>query len=259
MIKALFFDIDGTLVSFSTHLIPQSAIKAITKAKEKGIKIYISTGRPLSLINNIDSIKHLIDGYITTNGAYCIVKGEVISCNPIPENDVLTVMRLADEMNFACMVVGENDLAVYNSNDKVDVIFRQMLNVQNLKENVPMEPILKQRILQLTPIISDAEERIIMPHLTGCISSRWYPDFIDITAQNVDKGYGLLSIAFHQGIKIEDTMAFGDGGNDISIIKRAGIGIAMGNANQDLKEIADYITSSVDDNGIYNALKHFII
>lgn len=98
MIKALFFDIDGTLVSFSTHLIPQSAIKAITKAKEKGIKIYISTGRPLSLINNIDSIKHLIDGYITTNGAYCIVKGEVISCNPIPENDVLTVMRLADEI-----------------------------------------------------------------------------------------------------------------------------------------------------------------
>ncbi len=54
-------------------------------------------------------------------------------------------------------------------------------------------------------------------------------------------------------------MAFGDGGNDIPIIKRAGIGIAMGNANQDLKEIADYITSSVDDNGIYNALKHFII
>ena len=64
MIKALFFDIDGTLVSFSTHLIPQSAIKAITKAKEKGIKIYISTGRPLSLINNIDSIKHLIMEHI---------------------------------------------------------------------------------------------------------------------------------------------------------------------------------------------------
>lgn len=49
MIKALFFDIDGTLVSFNTHQIPQSAIQAITRAKEKGIKIYISTGRPLSL------------------------------------------------------------------------------------------------------------------------------------------------------------------------------------------------------------------
>lgn len=258
MIKALFFDIDGTLVSFNTHQIPQSAIQAITRAKEKGIKIYISTGRPLSLINNIDSIKHLIDGYITTNGAYCLIKGQVISCNPISENDISTVIRLADKMNFACMVVGENDLAVYNSNDKVDVIFRQMLNVQNLKENVPMEPILKQRILQLTPIISDAEERIIMPHLTECISSRWCPDFIDITAQNVDKGYGLLSIVSHQGIKIEETMAFGDGGNDIPIIKQAGIGIAMGNANASVKEVADYVTASVDKDGIYKALKHWI-
>ena len=80
MIKALFFDIDGTLVSFNTHQIPQSAIQAITRAKEKGIKIYISTGRPLSLINNIDSIKHLIDGYITTNGAYCLLSS-TYKCN----------------------------------------------------------------------------------------------------------------------------------------------------------------------------------
>ena len=72
----------------------------------------------------------------------------------------------------------------------------------------------------------------------------------------------------HQGIHIEETMAFGDGGNDISIIEKAGIGIAMGNAkgigiamgnaNQILKSHADYITSSVDENGIYNALQHFI-
>lgn len=52
MIKAIFFDIDGTLVSFNTHRIPQSAIDAISMAKAKGVRIYISTGRPLSLINN---------------------------------------------------------------------------------------------------------------------------------------------------------------------------------------------------------------
>ena len=62
----------------------------------------------------------------------------------------------------------------------------------------------------------------------------------------------------HQGIHIEETMAFGDGGNDISIIEKAGIGIAIGNANQILKSHADYITSSVDENGIYNALQYFI-
>ena len=54
-----------------------------------------------------------------------------------------------------------------------------------------------------------------------------------------------------------ETMAFGDGGNDISIIKEAGIGVAMGNAGEEVKEIADYVTSSVDDDGVKNALLHF--
>ena len=63
--------------------------------------------------------------------------------------------------------------------------------------------------------------------------------------------------AAHAG-NTEQTMAFGDGGNDISIIKKAGVGIAMGNANEPLKNAADYITDSVDDDGIYKALEHWI-
>lgn len=73
MIKALFFDIDGTLVSFQTHQIPVSAVRAIEQAKERGIQVYISTGRPFALINNLGDIRHLIDGYITVNGAYCFI------------------------------------------------------------------------------------------------------------------------------------------------------------------------------------------
>ena len=68
-----------------------------------------------------------------------------------------------------------------------------------------------------------------------------------------------MNVISYLGFNPEETMAFGDGGNDISIIQKAGIGIAMANANQSLKDVADYITSSVDDNGIYNALKQFII
>ena len=60
MIKALFFDIDGTLVSFHTHRIPRSTVESLEKAKKKGLKIFISTGRPLTYINNLDDIKSLI-------------------------------------------------------------------------------------------------------------------------------------------------------------------------------------------------------
>lgn len=64
-------------------------------------------------------------------------------------------------------------------------------------------------------------------------------------------------MAAAENIAIADTMAFGDGGNDIAILRQAGIGVAMGNANDDVKAVANYITSSVDDDGIANALKHF--
>lgn len=69
---------------------------------------------------------------------------------------------------------------------------------------------------------------------------------------------GLSAIIARHGIKIEETMAFGDGGNDMSIIKKSGIGVAMGNANEPLKDVADYITDSVDEDGIYKALKRWI-
>lgn len=257
MIKALFFDIDGTLVSFKTHKIPQSTVEAITMAKNMGIKVYISTGRPRQLIDNINEISHLVDGYITVNGAYCFEKEEIISFHPIPEANVRKILSLANEMNFACMIVGEKDLKMYNSNEKVDRIFKEMLDVSDLGENVLLEKVLKQRILQLTPIITEQEEGELLPLLQNVVSSRWCPDFADITAKGVSKAKGLNEISHWRGFHLYQTMAFGDGGNDIAIVKEAGIGVAMGNANDSLKEVADYVTSSVDDDGIFNALKHF--
>lgn len=257
MIKALFFDIDGTLVSFKTHKIPQSTVEAITMAKNMGIKVYISTGRPRQLIDNINEISHLVDGYITVNGAYCFEKEEIISFHPIAEANVRKILSLANEMNFACMIVGEKDLKMYNSNEKVDRIFKDMLNVSDLGEDVLLEKVLKQRILQLTPIITEQEESELLPLLQNVVSSRWCPDFADITAKGVSKAKGLNEISHWRGFHLSQTMAFGDGGNDIAIVKEAGIGVAMGNANDSLKEVADYVTSSVDDDGIFNALKHF--
>ena len=75
-IKAAFFDIDGTLVSFQTHKIPASTIKTIEQIKERGVKIFISTGRPVAIIKNIYAIRHLIDGYITLNGDRTFINQE---------------------------------------------------------------------------------------------------------------------------------------------------------------------------------------
>lgn len=258
MIKAIFFDIDGTLVSLSTHRIPQSAVDAITQAKERGVRIFISTGRPFPLIDNIEEIRHLVDGYITTNGAYCFIGEKVISCSPIQPGDAAAMVRMADEMNFGTLVVGEKDIAMYNDNGAGDV-FRKLLNVRNLKSGVSVEDILSQRILQFTPVITEEQEERMMPLLPGCESSRWCPDFADVTARGVNKGKGLLAMIADLDICIDETMAFGDGGNDLAIVRAAGLGVAMGNANDSLKAAADYVTDSVDDDGISNALHRWVL
>ena len=257
MIKALFFDVDGTLVSFKTHRIPQSAVDALTEAKRRGVGIYISTGRPKRLINNLDEISGLVDGYITATGAYCTVGGSVIRCLTIPDGEARAFVRMSDEMNFATLVVDVGGLTVINPNDDVDRLYRKMLNVSDLGEGVPVEDVLEQGIIQFTPIIDVETERRLMPMMAHCVSARWYPDFADITARGADKGTALQAVAGYLRLDMSETMAFGDGGNDIPIIRAAGVGVAMGNAADDVKAAADYVTSGVDDDGIASALRHF--
>ena len=259
MTKALFFDVDGTLVSFNTHRIPQSAVDALAEAKRRGAMVFISTGRPMRLINNLDAIQHLVDGYITANGACCSVGGETIACREIPNPEARALIGAAGRDGFSMLVVGESRLTVVNDGADVDRYFRRMLAVSDLGEGTALADVLAERIVQLTPIIDEAAERRLMPLLPSCVSARWFPAFTDITARGADKGTALMTVAAHLGIDRKDTVAFGDGGNDKSILQAAGTGVAMGNAQDDVKAVADYVTASVDEDGIARALEHLCV
>ena len=254
---ALFFDIDGTLVSFKTHQIPPSTIFALTQAKANGHRVFISTGRPPLIITNLGAIHHLIDGYVTINGALCFIREKIVRCKEINPEEVKLVVRDAQEKNYGVIIVGEKDVTVLDPHGEVNRIFRQELAVENLNQAKPMDVVLEQRILQLTPFFTEDYEQELMARIPGCTSGRWNPAFTDITAKGADKGRGILAMAAHWGIEPQNTMAFGDGGNDASMIKMAGMGVAMGNALDSLKEEADYTTTSVDEDGILNALRHF--
>lgn len=254
---ALFFDIDGTLVSFKTHLIPPSAIKALTQAKANGHKIFIATGRPPLIITNLGAIEHLIDGYVIINGAMCFIGDTIVRCKEIAPEDAQLVVKDAQEKNYGIIVVGETDVAVLDPQGEVDRIFRQELAVENLNQAKPLDVVLGQRIMQLTPFFTEDYEHEMMRRIPGCTSGRWHPAFTDITAKEADKGKGILAMAAYIGLDPQHTMAFGDGGNDTSMIRSAGIGVAMGNALDSLKQEADFTTTSVDEDGILNALRHF--
>lgn len=171
MIKALFFDIDGTLVSFNTHAIPPTTIEAIAAAKAKGIRIFIATGRPAVIINNLSALQDrgLIDGYITMNGGYCFVGEEVIYKSAIPAADVQTLARISSEQNFPCIFVGEHDICVCQPDDMVKKIFNDYLKVDVLPVKTPEEAI-RREIFQMTPFITLEQEKEILPQLPDCES-----------------------------------------------------------------------------------------
>ena len=258
MTKALFFDIDGTLVSFDTHAIPVSTIEALIAAHKKGIKIFIATGRPKAIINNLSAIQDLglIDGYITMNGAYCFVGDEVIYKSAILPGEVQTLAQICEKKGYPCIFVSEHNLSVCQPNELVHQIFYDFLHVNKMPVKT-FEEAIQEEIFQMTPFITVEEEKEIQSLIPNSESGRWFPAFADITAKGNTKQKGIDEMIAHFGLNLEETMSFGDGGNDISMLRHAAIGVAMGNAKDDVKQMADYITASVDEDGIAKALKHF--
>ncbi|WP_298652733.1 Cof-type HAD-IIB family hydrolase [uncultured Proteiniphilum sp.] len=255
MVKAIFFDIDGTLVSFKTHRIPDSARKSIEMIRKKGIKVFIATGRHFSVINNLDNME--FDGYITMNGCYCLQGTDtVIFKKSIDRSDVNRFIDyLQQEREFPCLFVEEHKLSL----NYIDEEMKFLMNL--LKQDMaPMNNLDYYRdkeLFQLTAFFKDSQEEEVMSLLPNCSAMRWYPTFADVIVKGVDKGVGIDQFCDYYGFSLEETMAFGDGGNDIEMLRHAGTGIAMGNANDDVKRAADYVTDSVDNDGILKALQHF--
>ena len=211
-IKAVFFDIDGTIRSFKTKTIPENTANTLKKLKEQGIKIFIATGRaPFHTTFLNDLLDFKFDGYITINGQYCYLEnGEVLNDKILSQEDIKNVLPYFKENKIAC------DFALLDG---------AFMNLKN------------SRVKWLEDELGDPE--------------RFKEDPLAYDKAISEKIYQLNVFV------LEETMAFGDGGNDIDMLKYAGIGVAMGNAGDNVKEIADYITTSVDDDGITNALKHF--
>lgn len=254
-VKAVFFDIDGTLLSFKTHKVAASTEKAISELQAKGIKTILSTGRS---INSIDHVKYLnFDGYITFNGGYCVTKDEELLFKQcIDADDIRRILAYAKENSLSFSFMSEREIGIHDVTPEIAGMYAHV--------NLPVPPLIDfdkvdvTSVLQINIFLGPEQESAfmaaVMPNSTA---SRWTPLFADVNAKDQSKKVGIDVFCEHFGIDLTETMAFGDGGNDIEMLKHVQIGVAMGNANPEVKAIADYVTDDVDSDGIWNALKHF--
>lgn len=254
-IKAVFFDIDGTLFSLKTRTIPESTRNAIKDLRKKGIKVIVATGRS---INDLDHVKGIeFDGFLTFNGAYCrTVDGQVMFRQNIDPVDIKNLIDHSERSDVSFSLMYEDSVRISHESPQVLELYH--------KVNIPVPPLYDkeyidiENVLQVNVFIGPENEDAFMSEIMpNSLSSRWTPLFADVNPGGVSKRTGVEYFCDHFNIEISETMAFGDGGNDISMLKFVKIGVAMGNAGDNVQEIADFVTEDVDHHGIEKALVNF--
>ena len=252
MIKAVFFDIDGTLVSFKTHRMPSSTVDALDRLRARGIRIFVASGRPRSLIDNLGD--YPFDGYVTCNGSLVEVGDETVYCRPLALETAIRVVDVLEAQGRTALVFQEKGTLMNFLDDRAPVVGPVI--------QMPMPPVgdvraavRARKTCQISCYVTVGEEEVWgFSRMPGVAFQRWHPMILDLTADGVAKGIGAQAAIDRLGIRREEAMSFGDGGNDKDLLRWAGIGIAMGNAKDDVKAVADEVTEDVDSDGLARAL-----
>ena len=251
MIKAVFFDVDGTLVSHKSKSVPESAKSALEILRKKGIKVFLSTGRHIRELKKLPTNDIKFDGYVLLNGQIGLDENQnMIFSHAFEEDDVKVLLDIFHKKEYPFVLVNKDGHYMNFVNEFVEIAMEGVSS--------PIPPIREYQgedLYQATVFILPEEDESFQSKLpAGCKMARWGTHGADIIAARGGKAVGMQFFSKLLGILPEEIMAFGDAQNDIDMLKYAGNGIAMGNAEECLKDVADYVTTDVDDNGVWNAL-----
>lgn len=247
--KYIFFDIDGTLVAggYGNSYIPDSTKVALERLREAGHFLAIATGRSQAMA--ADYMRELGFENMVSDGGYGVtIDGELVDITPLPKQDVVRVIEecKAKDIPWALQV----DNTIYRSapdnrfDDFTHDVYMQTKVVEGLDPN-NYDKIYKAYIACYEPTEQSLESLKSVPW------GRFHKEYLFVEPS--DKAYGIRRIMEHFGADSADVIVFGDAANDLSMFVDGWTKVAMGNAIPALKERADYVTTDVDKDGIYNA------
>lgn len=264
-IRLVATDLDDTLLRDDWTL-SERVIQTIRKAREQGVQVTFATGRmPASTRPYVEQLG-LDVPIITYNGAMIqeALSGEVLYRKVIP---VVTAREIVD------WLLNQNvHLHVYRK----DQVFVQKLNDWSKEYGrVTRVPVEETNLAKLLEHEDEGIEKIILfgdskeleswgveirEKFTGRVHlTRSKPHFLELIHPEINKGVALLALAKRLGINQDEIMAIGDNLNDIEMIRSAGLGVAIGNARQEVKEAADVITTSNQEDGVAQAIEKYVL
>lgn len=265
--RLLLVDIDGTLVGKDGTILAQDR-EAIEKARHLGIEVSLSTGRATQ--SCLPIIKQLgLDGYhIFCDGALVSNLDQELYAEPIPSEVVRETIHFARQHEVYLELYSASRFFIEKETWATE-IHRQFFNLEptvvNFDRLWERERIIKGGIVAASPEeIARVEEfrRQFSQSLHFSLArSPAYPDvqFFNVVRLGVSKGKALAALTSHLGVTLAEVMAIGDGLNDISILSSVGLAVAMGNAPEEVKAIADYTTLDVEHGGLGAAIKKFLL
>ena len=225
----------------------------IRDRQRNGVKIFTSTGRHLLELQELGVTELAFDGHVLLNGQICLDKEEqLIDACAIPEEDMQGALRWFEEMELPVAFVEQKQIYINFINDRV------RKTQADISSELPKLGRFGGNSVYLVNVFADeADVNRVLVDMPHCRMTRWNPYGVDIIAAGNSKARGMERVLRHYGIDREEIIAFGDGENDMEMLEYAGIGVAMGNADPEVKEIADYVTKGVGEGGIAHALAHF--
>ena len=253
MIKAAFFDVDGTLLSHRTKSVPQSARDALDGLRARGIHCVVATGRQLPEMEKLPVADLSFDGYITMNGQL-IFDGnkKLIKGSPITGELKDRLLRMFEEREYPVLLVEKDRMYLNFVNDHVVVA------QADISSEIPrVDTYGGAEIYQVCIYLTEEQTGCLSQLQPLCHINRWHWGGVDIVNKGNNKSVGIREYLESQGIAPEETIAFGDGDNDVEMLRFTGVGVAMGNGAAAAKAAADYVTGDIDENGIADALRHF--
>ena len=290
MIKIIFFDIDGTLRPFETGRIPDSAKLAVRRAQRAGILCAIATGRHWMEIYGERLIEELFfDAYVTLDGEFCYLLphaprstaqsplrdpsfrfdlraeerlapemdprlGDIVQKIPLPTEQVMAVLRLAERERFPVLIQEERRIYANLVNEE---LLRCLYEIRNdiVPPVLPIREAAENPVYMLIPILSYEESLKIPPLIPDCQLVRWSDGrSFDLTKKGINKSSGIDAVLRHLRLSRSEAAAIGDGWNDIDMLSRVGLGIAMGNEKPECREAADHVCPPILEDGLAHAV-----